>query len=87
MSVFSIVSLKFEFLAGLETLRSCQQIIPSQCVNIETSGEKRSRHSPPGSTDWWEIVSDYDSLGHNSAVNDSSQQNWRYYCEVTGEGS
>ena len=44
--MLSIFSIKLEFLAGLETLRSCQQIIPSQCVNIETSGEKRSRHSP-----------------------------------------
>ena len=44
--MFSILSIEFKFLTGFETLLSCQQIIPSQCVNIETSGEKRSRHSP-----------------------------------------
>ena len=44
--MFSILRIEFKFLAGLEALLSCQQIIPSQCVNIETSGEKRSRHSP-----------------------------------------
>ena len=43
---FSIFSEKNKLLAGLGKLLSCQQIIPSQCVNIETSGEKRSRHSP-----------------------------------------